>query len=176
MRKLPSALSNTTAGGRYLTEGEGPLTLRPDDTALDDGNKRIQRSQRRIKPDNECALTMSALSCRSCVATAAFPKRRLPAAPVCLRKRSRSSCVHLEKDSLLTRGEPVRGRVGQPSIPMALNPDAVYSVGLKIGRRSADLVLMDFVGGVRCRLRETYAYRCCLTRSWRLSKAGLSAA
>ena len=46
----------------------------------------------------------------------------------------------LERDSLLVRGEPVRGRVGQPSVPMALNPDAVFSVGLKIGRRSADLV------------------------------------
>ena len=64
----------------------------------------------------------------------------------------------LEKDALLVRGEPVRGRVGQPSIPMALNPDAVFSIGLKIGRRSADLVLMDFVGGVRKQLRQAYAY------------------
>jgi predicted NBD/HSP70 family sugar kinase len=64
----------------------------------------------------------------------------------------------LEKDSLLVRGEPVRGRVGQPSIPMSLNPNAVYSIGLKIGRRSADLVLMDFVGRVRKQLRETFAY------------------
>jgi len=64
----------------------------------------------------------------------------------------------LEHDSLLVRGEPVRGRVGQPSIPMALNPDAVYSIGLKIGRRSADLVLMDFVGDVRRQIRETFAY------------------
>lgn len=64
----------------------------------------------------------------------------------------------LEQDSLLVRGEPVRGRVGQPSIPMALNPEAVYSVGLKIGRRSADLVLTDFVGRVRKQMRETFAY------------------
>ena len=49
----------------------------------------------------------------------------------------------LEKDMLLVKGEPVRGRVGQPSVPMALNPDAVFSIGLKIGRRSADMVLMD---------------------------------
>ena len=55
----------------------------------------------------------------------------------------------LEKDGLLLRGEPVRGRVGQPSVPMRLNPDAVYSFGVKIGRRSADLVLMDFVGKIR---------------------------
>lgn len=64
----------------------------------------------------------------------------------------------LEKDGLLLRGEPVRGRVGQPSVPMRLNPDAVLSFGVKIGRRSADLVLMDFVGNIRRRYHETYAY------------------
>ncbi|MGF9566252.1 ROK family transcriptional regulator [Neorhizobium sp. JUb45] len=64
----------------------------------------------------------------------------------------------LEKDGLLLRGEPLRGRVGQPSVPMRLNPDAVLSFGVKIGRRSADLVLMDFVGNIRKRYHETYAY------------------
>jgi predicted NBD/HSP70 family sugar kinase len=64
----------------------------------------------------------------------------------------------LEKDGLLLRGSPLRGRVGQPSIPMRLNPDAVLSFGMKIGRRSADLLLMDFVGGVRQHRHETYAY------------------
>jgi predicted NBD/HSP70 family sugar kinase len=64
----------------------------------------------------------------------------------------------LEKEGLLSRGAPVRGRVGQPSIPMHLNPDAVYSFGVKIGRRSADLVLMDFVGRIRLQLHRTYAY------------------
>jgi predicted NBD/HSP70 family sugar kinase len=64
----------------------------------------------------------------------------------------------LEKEGLLSRGEPVRGRVGQPSIPMRLNPDAVYSFGVKMGRRSADLVLMDFVGRIRMQKRQIYAY------------------
>lgn len=64
----------------------------------------------------------------------------------------------LEQDGLLLRGTPVRGKVGQPSVPMLLNPDGALSLGLKIGRRSADLVLMDFMGGVRARVRETYAY------------------
>lgn len=64
----------------------------------------------------------------------------------------------LEKDGLLTRGEPQRGRVGQPSIPMSLNSAGVFSLGLKIGRRSADLVLMDFVGHVRMQLHEAYRY------------------
>lgn len=64
----------------------------------------------------------------------------------------------LEADGLLLRGEPVRGKVGQPSIPMALNPDGVYSFGLKVGRRSAELVLMDFIGTRRKQLRITYPY------------------
>lgn len=64
----------------------------------------------------------------------------------------------LEKEGLLARGEPQRGRVGQPSIPMSLNPEGVYSLGLKIGRRSVDLVLMDFTGNIRAQLHETYRY------------------
>lgn len=64
----------------------------------------------------------------------------------------------LEKDGLLRRGAPVRGRVGQPSTPLHLNPDAVFSFGLKIGRRSADLVLMDFVGHIRKHRRRTYPF------------------
>lgn len=64
----------------------------------------------------------------------------------------------LEKDGLLIKGEPVRGKVGQPSVPMSLNAEGVFAFGLKIGRRSADMVLMDFVGGVRAKLRHIYAF------------------
>ncbi len=64
----------------------------------------------------------------------------------------------LESDGLLVRGAPQRGRVGQPSVPMRLNPEGAFSFGLKIGRRSADLVVMDFVGGVRGILHKTYAW------------------
>ncbi|OCC06744.1 sugar kinase [Labrys sp. WJW] len=64
----------------------------------------------------------------------------------------------LEETGLLTRQEPVRGRIGQPSIPMALNPEGAYFLGLKIGRRSADLVLIDFLGNVRAMLHKSYRY------------------
>jgi predicted NBD/HSP70 family sugar kinase len=64
----------------------------------------------------------------------------------------------LESDGLLIRGERLRGKVGQPSTPMRLNPDAVFSFGVKIGRRSVDLVLMDFVGRIKLKLRRTYPY------------------
>jgi predicted NBD/HSP70 family sugar kinase len=64
--------------------------------------------------------------------------------------------ARLEEDGLLIRHEPVRGRIGQPSVPMALNPDGAFSLGIKIGRRSADLLLVDFTGAVR--RRETMPY------------------
>lgn len=64
----------------------------------------------------------------------------------------------LEEDGLLWRGEPVKGRVGQPSVPMHLAADGAFSLGLKIGRRSADLALMDFAGAVREQLHDIYPY------------------
>jgi predicted NBD/HSP70 family sugar kinase len=64
----------------------------------------------------------------------------------------------LEVEGLLLRQEPMRGKVGQPSIPMALNPDGAYFIGLKIGRRSAELVLIDFLGTVRAMLQNSYRY------------------
>lgn len=62
----------------------------------------------------------------------------------------------LEKDGLLLRGAPRRGKVGQPSIPMSLNPDGALSIGLKVGRRSADLILIDFLG--RILKKRSFAY------------------
>ncbi len=64
----------------------------------------------------------------------------------------------LEDDGFLQRREPKRGRVGQPSVPMALNPSAVLFYGLKIGRRSTDLVLTDFLGNVLNRSSTTYSH------------------
>ena len=64
----------------------------------------------------------------------------------------------LESDGLLQRGNVVRGRVGQPSVPYSLNPEGAFSFGLKIGRRSVDLYLINFVGEVQRLLHQTYAY------------------
>ncbi|MFN3607325.1 MAG: MarR family transcriptional regulator, partial [Cypionkella sp.] len=64
----------------------------------------------------------------------------------------------LERDGLLERGAPIRGRVGQPSVPMYLAADGAYFFGLKIGRRSVDLTLVDFAGQVRASLRQLYRY------------------
>ena len=62
----------------------------------------------------------------------------------------------LSSDGLLTKGTPSRGRVGQPLVPYSLNPEGAFAFGLKIGRRSSELVLIDFVGTVRARLHQPF--------------------
>ncbi|WP_246714927.1 ROK family transcriptional regulator [Aestuariivirga litoralis] len=64
----------------------------------------------------------------------------------------------LEADGLLSKGVPQRGKVGQPSTPMSLNPEGAFSLGFKVGRRSAELVLMDMAGTARQLIRIKYAY------------------
>ena len=64
----------------------------------------------------------------------------------------------LEADGLLLKGEPQRGRVGQPAVPFALNPEGAFSLGMKIGRKSSDLVLIDFCGKILARQQQMHAY------------------
>ena len=49
-------------------------------------------------------------------------------------------------DGYLRKGAPVRGKVGQPSVPLSLDPDGAYSIGIKVGRRRLDTLLIDFTG------------------------------
>ncbi len=64
----------------------------------------------------------------------------------------------LQLEGLLRREAPLRGRVGQPTVPVSIDPEGAFSLGLKIGRRSTDLVLIDFSGAIRQRERQTYSY------------------
>jgi predicted NBD/HSP70 family sugar kinase len=64
----------------------------------------------------------------------------------------------LEQDGLILRQTPQKGRIGQPAVPFVLAPEGAFSFGLKIGRRSCDLLLIDFVGHIRGRRRATYTY------------------
>jgi predicted NBD/HSP70 family sugar kinase len=63
-------------------------------------------------------------------------------------------------EGLLERGPRMRvqGRMGQPSVPISLCADGAFSVGVKIGRRSLDVLTMDFAGRVRSREVVDYAY------------------
>lgn len=64
----------------------------------------------------------------------------------------------LEADGLLVRGKPVRGKVGQPSVPISLAKEGAFFFGLKVGRRSLDLILTDFLGTVQHRVRIQHPY------------------
>ncbi|MBU1174732.1 MAG: ROK family transcriptional regulator [Alphaproteobacteria bacterium] len=64
----------------------------------------------------------------------------------------------LETEGLILRREALRGKRGQPAVPFRLNPDAGYVIGIEIGWRHADFVLLDFAGGVTPGARITYPY------------------
>ena len=64
----------------------------------------------------------------------------------------------LEADGLLRRLAKQRGRVGQPSVPFALEPLGAYGIGFKIGRRSAEVVLVGLTGEVLASRRRAYRY------------------
>jgi biotin operon repressor len=55
----------------------------------------------------------------------------------------------LEQEGLVAKGEAQKGRVGPPTVPLALNPEGAFSVGISIGAMHTDIVLIDFVGRVR---------------------------
>ena len=64
----------------------------------------------------------------------------------------------LETDQLLIKETPQRGKVGQPLVPFSLNPDGAFSIGLKVGRRSGDLILLDLTGKVRRKVHKPYHF------------------
>ena len=67
----------------------------------------------------------------------------------------------LEADGLLRKEKKQRGKVGQPSVPFSLRDDGAFAIGLKIGRRSADLVLLGLTGTIHASRRQTYAFPRC---------------
>lgn len=61
-------------------------------------------------------------------------------------------------NALVLKMAALRGKVGQPSVPIVLNPDGAFFIGIKIGRRSLDVLLVDFVGKVRARSSLAYPF------------------
>lgn len=62
----------------------------------------------------------------------------------------------LESDGLVVKGKPVKGRVGKPSVPIAVNPAGALSVGFKLGRRSSELLLTNLNGDILFERRVSY--------------------
>ncbi|WP_224404868.1 ROK family transcriptional regulator [Afifella sp. IM 167] len=59
-------------------------------------------------------------------------------------------------DGYLVKLDKIRGQVGQPSTPIAPNPDGAFSLGVKIGRRSSEAILVNLLGEVIGSDRERY--------------------
>lgn len=62
----------------------------------------------------------------------------------------------LLEEGLVHKLDSLRGKVGQPSQPIALAPGGAYAVGIQIGRRSVDVLLLDFAGATRYRASIAY--------------------
>jgi len=87
----------------------------------------------------------------------------LPAADIARQTQLTAQTVsmiakRLLDDGLLVKGAPQRGKVGQPSVPLSLNPDGAYAIGIKVGRRSLDTLLVDFTGTRRQRYTLDYRH------------------
>jgi predicted NBD/HSP70 family sugar kinase len=61
-------------------------------------------------------------------------------------------------DELLVKQEKVKGRIGQPSVPIALNPHGAYAIGVSIDRHQVETLLVGFTGEVLNRTAQTYPY------------------
>ena len=59
-------------------------------------------------------------------------------------------------EGLLVELERVRGQVGKPFTPITLNSQGAFSIGLKIGRRSLEAILVDFNGNVIASQTDRY--------------------
>lgn len=61
-------------------------------------------------------------------------------------------------DDLLRKMESVKGKVGQPRTPITLNPNGAFSFGVKVGRRSVDILLLDFTHSIIEKRNLRYDY------------------
>ncbi|AUH53561.1 sugar kinase [Chromobacterium sp. ATCC 53434] len=53
---------------------------------------------------------------------------------------------------MLLAGPPLReGGRGQPAVPLSINPDGAYSIGVQLGHQSLSAVVVDLAGRVRAR-------------------------
>lgn len=64
----------------------------------------------------------------------------------------------LEQANLIVKRERVKGKIGKPQMPYGLNPDGAYAFGFRLGRRSAEFLLMDFAGDVVAKEALTFRY------------------
>ena len=58
-------------------------------------------------------------------------------------------------NNVVIQEEYIYGKMGQPSAPFNLNPEAAFSIGINIGRHQLDISLIDF----KCKILKQYSLR-----------------
>lgn len=66
--------------------------------------------------------------------------------------------AELEDDGLVTRGEVLRGRRGQPATPLFLDYSGAYGIGCEISWRHIDIMLVNVGSQEISRYRRDYAF------------------
>ncbi|MEY3886297.1 MAG: putative fructokinase [Pseudomonadota bacterium] len=66
--------------------------------------------------------------------------------------------TRLMEEGLLVKQDRVRGKIGQPSVPLSLNPHGAFSVGIQVGRRSLELLVANFCGEQVHRIEVHYDF------------------
>lgn len=66
--------------------------------------------------------------------------------------------VDVERAGLITRGQVLRGRRGQPATPIFLKADGRFAIGCEIGWRHMEAVLINMHGQVLARRHVDYAW------------------
>ncbi|MGS0740850.1 ROK family transcriptional regulator [Glaciimonas sp. GG7] len=131
----------------------------PDTTTL---SRHPEDEKRRLRPRGSNQIGMRQFNERVVLQAIRF-HGSMPKADLARLTNLSTQTVSLIINRLLDEGlvlklEALRGKVGQPSVPIALNPDGAFSIGIKIGRRSLDVLLIDFLGQVRERSSLRYTF------------------
>ena len=66
--------------------------------------------------------------------------------------------VELEQVGLVVRGEPIKGRRGQPAVPIFPNPDGAFILGCEVGWRHCHILIRNFTGTILGEHRWDYPY------------------
>ena len=66
--------------------------------------------------------------------------------------------IDLEREGLIVRGPVLRGRRGQPATPILLHENGGFSIGVEVGWRHLDIVLINMHAGILQHHHEDHAY------------------
>jgi len=66
--------------------------------------------------------------------------------------------AELESRGLVMRGDVLRGRRGQPATPLFLNPQGAVSIGIEIGWRHYEVLVLEMSGKTLASVRRSYLW------------------